>query len=50
MREYGRNSTVKKDVEKDVYNMFEEYTYEFGNVKEDDFVLPDLSGYEKIEF
>ena len=50
MREYGRNSTVKKDVEKDVYNMFEEYTYEFGNVKEDDFILPDLSGYEKIEF
>ena len=50
MREYGRNSTVQKDVEKDVYNMFEEYTYEFGNVKEDDFVLPDLSGYEKIEF
>ena len=50
MREYGRNSTAKKDVEKDVYNMFEEYTYEFGNVKEDDFILPDLSGYEKIEF
>ena len=50
MREYGRNSTVQKDVEKDVYNMFEEYTYEFGNVKEDDFILPDLSGYEKIEF
>lgn len=50
IREYGRNSTVQKDVEKDVYNMFEEYTYEFGEVKEEDFILPDLSEYEKIEF
>ena len=50
IREYGRNSTVQKDVEKDVYNMFEEYVYEFGEVKEEDFILPDLSEYEKIEF
>ena len=50
VREYGRNS-VKNDIENgtDIYNMLEDYTYEFGCVTEENFVIPNVEEYKFFE-
>lgn len=50
VREYGRNS-VNNDLEtgQSIYNMLEDYVYEYGSVIEDDFTIQNVEEYRFIE-
>lgn len=49
-REAEKSFFTGTDIVKQIRDMVEEYTYEFGIVTDDDVAIPDLSGYEIINY
>lgn len=49
-REAEKSFFAGTDVVKEIRDMAEEYKYEFGTVTDDDVAVPDLSGYEIINY